>query len=171
MQAQTTFTANLRKNESGKGTVMVIQSEEIEQIVNNTLPASPTKPSTSNTSTSHSTSKPASQTHDETTATETSSGKSHSDRARYKAQGYRICIYTGGNSRKDKESAYTMATKCKNIFSELATYPLFIAPRWVTHVGDFKTKEEAQKYVSLIKKAKITYETRIVSSEVNLPYE
>ena len=90
-------------------------------------------------------------------------------RQRRKAMGYRICIFTGGNSRADKEKAIQMGQKCRNLFGELAAYPSFVSPRWVTHVGDFRTREDAQKYVTRIRKAHISYEVRIVKSEVNLP--
>lgn len=91
-------------------------------------------------------------------------------RVRHKARGYRICIFTGGNSRADKQKAIDMGNKCRAKFPELASYPSFEAPRWVTHVGDFKTREEAQKYVARIRRTHISYEVRIVRSEVNIPY-
>lgn len=91
-------------------------------------------------------------------------------RARHKARGYRICIFTGGNSRADKIKAIQMGNKCRRKFGELAAYTSFEPPRWVTHVGDFKTRQEAQKYVVRIRRAHISYEVRIVASEVNIPY-
>ena len=96
--------------------------------------------------------------------------KHYVNRARHKARGFRICIFTGGNTRADKVKAIEMGQKCRNLFKELAVYPSFEAPRWVTHVGDFKTRQEAQKYVTRIRRARISYEVRIVSSEVNVPY-
>lgn len=95
---------------------------------------------------------------------------SYVSRARHKARGFRICIFTGGNSRADKQKAIQMGRKCREKFAELAVYPSFEAPRWVTHVGDFKTRQEAQKYVTKIRRAHFTYEVRIVASEVNVPY-
>lgn len=186
--AQTTFTAHLRKQQSGKGTVIITQSQEIEQLVNgkatqatpaksSSKPADKAKqPSTKNaahettktTEESSHTHAAGSKTEGQDTHTSTTS-KHHIDRTRHKAQGFRICIFTGGNSRKDKTKAYEMAEKCRQHFSELATYPTFAAPRWVTHVGDFRTRQDAQKYVTLIRKSRITYEVRIVKSEVNLP--
>ena len=95
---------------------------------------------------------------------------SYVNRARHKARGYRICIFTGGNSRADKQKAIKMGNKCRSKFPELASYASFEAPRWVMHVGDFKTREEAQKYVRLIRRSHISHEVRIVASEVNIPY-
>lgn len=95
----------------------------------------------------------------------------HVNRLRYKARGFRICIFTGGNSRADRQRALEMGRKCRDKFPELAAYTSFSAPRWVTHVGDFRTRAEAQKYVSRIRRARLSYEVRIVGSEVNLPVE
>ena len=197
--AQTTFTGHLRAAEQGKGVVVIIQSDEIEQAVNRkktvtaASSAKETKTSTAQTAQKHTpepskttpkqshTADSAKKNHAETEKAghlaETSSEHStagasrhYTERARRKAQGYRICIYTGGNSRADREKAVKMGNKCRAKFSELASYPNFIAPRWVTYVGDFRTREEAQKYVTRIRKANISYEVRIVKSEVNLPY-
>lgn len=205
--SQSTYTEKLRKNEAGKGTVVIRQSDEIERIVNGTQkPRSASKVSTSTTkndasansgSTSHASHTSATATHTShpstdasekkesarkssenkskptqkhNTASDTSSGHRYISRARHKARGFRICIFTGGNSRADKIKAIQMGNKCREKFRELAVYPSFEAPRWVTHVGDFKTRQEAQKYVVRIRRAHISYEVRIVASEVNIPY-
>lgn len=199
--AQTTYTAKLRKSEPGKGTVVIVQSDEIERIVNTplqkTAPAAEkrntekaqterhaTKPATTAAHPAATPSHPASAAAHSGAAKENShsatemarteraaQGEAHRHvaRTRHKAQGYRICIYTGGNSRKDREAAARMGNTCRKYFSELAVYTSFESPRWVTHVGDFRTKEEAQKYVTLIRRKHFTYETRIVRSTVNLP--
>lgn len=198
--AQTTFTGHLRAAGQGKGVVVIIQSDEIEQAVNRKQTSAAdsgkeAKPSERQTPQKHTAAEQPkasgknSHTADSTKKTQhaeagraghatessadhTNSGASrhYTERARRKAQGYRICIYTGGNSRADREKAVKMGNKCRAKFSELASYPNFIAPRWVTYVGDFRTREEAQKYVTRIRKANISYEVRIVKSEVNLPY-
>lgn len=208
IHAQQTYTEKLRQNEAGKGTVIINQSPEIEQVVNGkaqqkaetkgritTLPATGSKPvvagtsanegkkstnatTTSHASTSHATTTNATNKSEKTkNATSSVSHNSNStqshtyiNRARHKARGYRICIFTGGNSRADKQKAIEMGNKCRAKFPELASYPSFEAPRWVTHVGDFKTREDANKYVSKIRRTRITYEVRVVASEVNIPY-
>lgn len=224
LNAQNTYTEKLRQNEVGKGTVIINQSPEIEQVVNGkatkkvakdnkavTLPMTGGKPvvtthpqsanNTTNkagntkaesttktnettrhasTATSHPTAaannangkneKSKTQNTNRTTTSRTDTYHPYVNRARHKVRGYRICIFTGGNSRADKQKALDMGNKCRAKFPELASYASFEAPRWVTHVGDFKTREEAQKYVSRIRRAHITYEVRIVASEVNVPY-
>lgn len=183
IQAQSTYTEKLRKNEAGKGTVIINQSPEIERVVNHTGSASQGtasqkevnalhKEAAAHNATAGATTgndKNAAGTHETKTKTATGS-KTYVSRARHKARGFRICIFTGGNSRADKTKAIQMGNKCREKFPELAAYPSFLPPRWVTHVGDFKTRQEAEKYVQLIRKARFTYEVRIVSSEVNIPY-
>lgn len=195
--AQNTYTEKIRKNEPGKGSVIINHSSEIEQVVNGTAPktnkdasnkkpTAPSKPAntttpakkeehsatnthnTPNASSEHS--KKPSETREESKKATTTSNHSYTSRVRKRAKGYRICIFTGGNSRADKVKATQMGDKCRKLFPELAVYPSFEAPRWVTHVGDFRTREEAQKYVTRIRKARISYEVRIVSSNVNIPY-
>lgn len=168
LYAQSTYTEKLRKVEAGKGTVVIKQSEQIEQIVNNTVPKQPnTKPVRKDTETVTQTSENKSH---ESNKTYTKNGN-YTARGRHKARGYRICIFTGGNSRAEKTKALKMGEECRKRFGELSVYTSFIAPRWVTYVGDFKSRHDADKYVKLIRAARFTYETRIVSSEVNLPDE
>lgn len=161
--AQTTLTESLRRSEAGRGEVVLIQSQAIEKAVNEgnapAIPVTPTKPITAPT---------------DTTARHTVKARpkhtgNHVSRGRHRARGYRICIFTGGNSRSDKTRAVQMGQKCRNAFPELSVYTTFQSPRWVTHVGDFRNKEDAEKYVKLIRRARFTYETKIVGSVVNLP--
>ncbi len=191
--AQNTYTEKIRQNEQGKGSVILNHTPEIERVVNGTMPQTNKdnkKAETPNkqTITPHSEKKnehPSASTHPSTVTNnnhgnrqtntkednkKTTAKHSYTNRARKKAKGYRICIFTGGNSRSDKMKATQMGNKCRQYFPELAVYPSFEAPRWVTHVGDFRTREEAQKYVTRIRKSKISYEVRIVSSNVNIPY-
>jgi hypothetical protein len=223
--AQSSYTANLRKSEPGKGTVVIVQSDEIERIVNTSqsrgaAAGAKAKTAKGNAATARKdnggkkdpkdtkqqkSATPSTDTHDKdgVAKKEVDTAKGHTPatpaapsreqghnilpevsksvhvdkyeggyyvaRQRHKAQGYRICIYTGGNSRKDREAAVKMGNTCRSYFSELAAYTSFESPRWVTHVGDFRTKEEAQKYVKLIRRKRFTYETRVVRSTVNLP--
>lgn len=207
--AQSTYTGHLRSAQDGKGTVVVVQSDAIEQVVNN-MPKPKGQVSAPKVQGSKQSDKPAQKPqqggasastqlkgqptgtshlaaegaqhssaaggHGAEGASHTSASRSsaapkhYEERARHKAQGYRICIFTGGNSRADKNKAIQMGNKCKAKFGELSVYPSFIAPRWVTYVGDFRTHQEAQKYVALIRRARISYEVRVVRSEVNLPY-
>lgn len=174
LRAQTTYTDKLRKVEQGKGTVIIKQTEQIEQIVNNTIPAQPTVMHVQKEEKAHTHTMENKATESgkasETTKRNIRQGN-YTARGRHKARGYRICIFTGGNSRADKTKAMQMGEQCRKRFPELSVYTNFAAPRWVTHVGDFRTRYDANKYVKLIRSARFTYEVRIVSGEVNLPNE
>lgn len=174
LNAQTTYTEKLRKNEAEKGMVIINQSDEIDRIVNNVVPAKaiPSKDTKKAVEPKNTNSKTEETTHEEgekaKNANHRSSKTSYTRGGRHKARGYRICIFMGGNSRADKTKAYQMGQTCKEHFGELSVYTSFISPRWVTHVGDFRTRQDAQKYVNLIRRAGFTYLVRIVPSAVNL---
>ncbi|MBR1889315.1 MAG: SPOR domain-containing protein [Alloprevotella sp.] len=79
---------------------------------------------------------------------------------------FRIQIYTGGNSRQSKQRAEQIRQQCKSAFPELNVYVRFISPHWVCRVGNFRTRQTAQRYAQQIKNKKISYETRILSSKI-----
>ena len=87
-------------------------------------------------------------------------------RSRYRAQGYRIQVFTGGNDRAAKLAAQDMKIKVQRYFPELSVYIHFQSPRWVCRVGDFLSREEAQHYVKLIKKKRLSPEAAIVKSPI-----
>lgn len=85
---------------------------------------------------------------------------------RRKGAGYRIQIFTGGNSRSDRMRANRMGGICRSYFPELSVYTHFESPRWICRVGDFKTLEDARIYVRKMRKLKAFKELRIVRSVV-----
>lgn len=91
-------------------------------------------------------------------------------RPRYKAQGYRIQVFTGGNDRAAKSAAQEMKSKVQRYFPELSVYIHFQSPRWVCRVGDFVSREEAQQYVRLIRKHRLSPEAAIVKSTILRAY-
>ena len=160
-----TFTAHIRATEGGKGRVTIVQSERIEALVNG-LPReekteAPTKPAA-----------PAPTTRNEAAeaakTARTATGYNAGTRQRYKAKGFRIQIFTGGNSRADKDNAAQAGRKVKAVFPELSVYTHFVSPRWVCRVGDFRSREDAEKYVSLIRRSGFTQECHIVVCTVLL---
>ncbi|MBF0944611.1 MAG: hypothetical protein HXK16_01885 [Alloprevotella sp.] len=50
-------------------------------------------------------------------------------RSRYRAQGYRIQVFTGGNDRAAKLAAQDMKIKVQRYFPELSVYIHFQSPR------------------------------------------
>lgn len=90
-------------------------------------------------------------------------------RARKEARGYRIQVYSAAGNTKTKLAAQEMAAKVRKAFPELSVYCRFKSPRWVCRVGDFSTKAAAERYLSKIRKAKISSEVSIVIDDVLLP--
>lgn len=185
-----TFTDHARKQNNGGGRLTVVQDTELDNIVNNkrgkttqttqTAKKAEAKPAkkadvasddvqkknkASDKSTAN-TAIPAAKPASTVRSSSSRQGNSYVARQRVASQGYRIQIYTGGNSRNDKNEAQQMRVKCQKQFPELAAYVHFISPHWVCRVGDFNTRESAARYVSRLRKARISYEVRIVSSPI-----
>lgn len=105
-----------------------------------------------------------------TTATKTftrpTGAGTYVNRQRYNSHGFRIQVYTGGNSRQDKVRAQQVQQKFKKAFPELSAYVHFYTPHWVCRVGDFKRREDAQRYIRKIRARNIATEVRIVRSNI-----
>lgn len=166
VSAQTTYTEHLKKNSGGKGAVTIVQDAEIEALVNNvSSEVQKEKKEAPSVKGGEKTRQPHSST-ETTEKTKAPRGA----RQRYKAQGYRIQIYTGGNSRADRLEAERMEKKCQKEFPELSTYVHFVSPRWICRVGDFRSQADAEKYLRLIRNSRISHEARIVKCAVLLAY-
>lgn len=162
LQAQSTRTQGQRK-------ARVVQDESINDLVYNKKRTTQTdkKNAAATAPRSGDGGAPASKkTSGGKTAAGRQSGTTYSPRQRYNATGYRIQIYTGGKTRNDKTAALQMQKKCRQAFPELATYVHFISPHWVCRVGDFRHKEDAQRYVGKLRNRKIAAEARIVTSNI-----
>lgn len=160
VQAQMTYTGHLTKAEAGKGTVVIVQDPVIADIVNNTRRPSPSASGTR-----------SGQVRDSILASVNAMAATRPSyggerRQRHYEQGYRIQVYTGGNSRAEKMAAIKVGNRCKAAFSELSVYPHFVSPRWICQVGDFRNINDAKKYLALIREAGISNEARIVRCKV-----
>ncbi len=81
--------------------------------------------------------------------------------------GYRIQVFSGGNSRQAKQLALSMGNRVKTYFSDLKVYTHFQSPHWICRVGDFKTYEEANEVFQKLKETGNFQEAVIVKSKVN----
>ncbi len=156
--AQQKFLDRLVKPADGQGTVQVVQDTEITRLVNgaeaeNGIPASPAAASRA-PQTAESGNPPAGGAPTRT----------------MKANGYRIQVYAGGNSRTARQEAQRMAGKVRSYFSDMATYTHFQSPRWVCRVGDFRTYEEADQALREMRATNQFDEALIVKSVIQIPY-
>ncbi len=141
LSAQEVFTDHVRSKESSKGTVLIIQDAEIEDLVNGVkkhIVADAPKEG-----------EDAISSEATTPAKKLPSGKALTSAT----NGYRIQIYSGGNSRADKQAAERAQMLCKREFPQLSTYVHFISPRWTCRVGNFPTTKSAEKYMEMMRKS------------------
>ena len=80
--------------------------------------------------------------------------------------GYRIQIYAGGNTRAAKEEALKAAQYVKDKYPEIPVYTEFVAPRWVCRVGDYKTIEEADQAMRMLKRSRNFKEIAILPNQL-----
>lgn len=172
-----TFLDGLTKSKPGQGTVTVTQSQDIDELVNNTRlvrtqpapaasqPARTERPAAERkTTVTHSGS--AEKAHTESAArtereSETSTTTSEDwptvntskkvMRHARKVTGYRVQAYSGGNSRADRQRAQNIGDAIKSRFPDLPIYVHFYSPRWICRVGNFRTYDEANEVLKVIK--------------------
>ena len=80
--------------------------------------------------------------------------------------GYRIQVYAGGNTRYAKEEALKAAAYVKENYPEIPVYTEFVAPRWGCRVGDYKTIEEADQVMRMLKKTRSFKEIAILPNQL-----
>ena len=158
VSAQQKFVDKLVKPVNGQGTVRVIQDAEITRMVNG---GGAEKESSASLADSGRTSQ---------SITESNSSVGTKPVRKMKANGYRIQVYAGGNSRTARQEAQRMAGKVKSYFSDMATYTHFQSPRWICRVGDFRTYEEANQALHELRATKQFDEALIVKSVIQIPY-
>lgn len=72
-------------------------------------------------------------------------------RGSHKVTGYRIQVYSGGNSRSDRQRAQDIGNKIKMAFPDQPVYVHFYSPSWKCRVGNFRTYEDANRMLRKIK--------------------
>lgn len=61
----------------------------------------------------------------------------------YKVTGYRVQVFAGGNTRKDRMAAEQAGKTMKMYYPEIPVYTHFYPPRWICRVGNYRTYGEA----------------------------
>ena len=148
-----TYLDHLQTREAGKGNVTVHQSREIDQLVNGTCPmvaqakkptpvAKPVKKETASEKVEEDRKEPVNIVDDISISSIDTNKKVM--RNAVKVQGYRVQVFAGGNSRKDKQRAETISNEIKILFPGQPVYCHFYSPRWICRMGNYRTYEEAQ---------------------------
>lgn len=169
-QTPQSFTHYVQQNVAGHGSVVIVQDESITKLVDNmpeppAATATPQEPQKAKKQPVADTSATAKTIVAETTKPAHST-KYEGSRVRHKVRGYRIQVYSGAGNSTAKREAKSIEAKVRKTFPELSVYCHFKSPRWVCRVGDFATRDEAQRYLSKIKSQRISAEATIVSDEV-----
>ena len=157
--AQTTFTERLQQSKAGEGKVTVTQDKSIEKLVN--TPTTPTPPRSNSQSQTDKNSPTGNQNHQEKTTTvipdydltpdTTSLDLRKKVMKGQKANGFRVQVFAGGNSRNDRMKAERTGEEMKALFPKEPVYVHFYSPRWVCRIGNYRTYEEAHEVLNSVK--------------------
>ena len=150
-----TFLDDLRTDKPNQGHVTVTQSKEIDTLVNGNENGNGNEPKNEEkkeggTAASPTPSAPLNNDFDrEEVVVDT---RKKIMRNSYKTQGYRIQVFSGGNSRKDRQRAETAGAVMKSNFPSEPIYVHFYSPSWKCRMGNYRTIEEARRLLPKVKK-------------------
>ena len=169
-----TFTEKVKKSKLGEGSVMFCQEPYIEALLNGTEyppktePVKKTEPVRTEKKTTPRKKKTdvsdSSGNHQMDAAKNilTINDKSIEDTSAVQFQkkiyknsitvnGYRIRLYSGSNSRESRQKAYSIGYLFKSSYLNVPVYTHFVSPHWTCCVGNFKTYEDAQRFLGELK--------------------
>lgn len=88
-----------------------------------------------------------------------------------KMRGFKIQAFSGNNQRNSKNEANTKQRMINEAYPEHETVVTFDSPFWRLRVGNFRTREEANKVLEEMKKTFTSFgkEMYIVVDEVRIP--
>ena len=187
-----TFTQRIQNKGTATGTIVIHQSDSIDQLVNSAklgATSTGTSSQTTNTTNAASGSNATSTANASNTAT---TGRQQQDGTLtntdnyqeeateqyattkkmmrgYKVNGYRVQAFAGGNSRKDRQQAERIGNEIKAQFNNVPVYVHFYSPRWICRVGNFRTYEEAHQMLIGLRKMGFSQAT-IVKGKITVPY-
>lgn len=87
----------------------------------------------------------------------------------YKATGYRIQAYSGGNKREDRTKCEQIGARIKATFPDMPIYVHFYSPSWKCRVGNFTDMNEAKQVLKKIKAMGYS-QACLVKGTINVQY-
>lgn len=87
----------------------------------------------------------------------------------YKINGYRVQVFAGGNSRRDRQDAERIGNNIKMKFPDEPVYVHFYSPRWICRMGNYRTYEEAHRILLEIKQLGYR-QASIVKGKISVQY-
>ncbi|MBR1594212.1 MAG: SPOR domain-containing protein [Alloprevotella sp.] len=155
--ATATLTLAAQNVQTGQGKLVIVQDETVEKLLHSKH-ADRAAMRNAESENAEATERSDAQT------SQQNANRRNGPRRHYNSAGYRLQIFTGGNSRADKQGALQAQQKCRAACPELATYVHFYSPHWVCRAGDFQKREDAQRYVSKLRARGL--EARIIRSNI-----
>jgi len=170
VNAQSTFTQQLQKRVASEGRITITQDKAIDDLVNgrhNVIPATPHKQDAHQEKTPEV--KPA-EVKTVTIVTADSVDTQMKIMKGQKVSGYRVQVFAGGNSRKDRLKAEEIGNTMKSLFPGEPIYVHFYSPRWICRMGNYRTYEEAHE--KLVNVKKLGYQSAIiVKGKITIQYQ
>lgn len=173
-----TFTQRIQKKMPGQGSVVIHQSDSIDQLVNTVVlgnkGARPAAPSNGKSAVSDQPASSYAATASATNAENGMNGEQAEDAPKivhgsYKVMGYRVQAFAGGNSRADRQKAEATRNNIKAHFPNVPVYVHFFSPRWICRVGNYRTYEEAHQMAASLKSLGFNQCT-IVKGKIQVAY-
>ena len=165
--AQSSFTQRLQQSKNGEGKITVTQDKAIDELVNGPVVTAPTRTKTTTTqqkpteTQQKSTEKPAEKKelepkavaveHHDTTTIDAPEEMQKKIMKGVKVAGYRVQVFAGGNTRKDRVKAERIGSEIKSLFPGVPVYVHFYSPRWICRMGNYRTYEEAHAVLERVK--------------------
>ena len=165
--AQSSFTQRLQQSKNGEGNITVTQDKAIDELVNGPVVTAPTRTKTTTTqqkpteTQQKTTEKPAEKKelepkavaveHHDTTTVDTPEEMQKKIMKGVKVAGYRVQVFAGGNTRKDRVKAERIGSEIKSLFPGVPVYVHFYSPRWICRMGNYRTYEEAHAVLERVK--------------------
>lgn len=87
-----------------------------------------------------------------------------------KTRGYRIRVFSGNQQNTSKNRAYKIQSDIQLQMPELSTYVTFKTPNWRLLVGDYRTSEEANSMLRILRKEfpGLSKDMFVVNDEIEL---
>ena len=184
-----TFLERLQSPQSGWGKITVSQSSSIDKLVNGksaTVGGSgQTGQGTSGTASGSSgTNRGETSSQTATTQSSNSGNLSQNDESEdqtsqeskkkvlansYKVDGYRVQVYAGGNTKKDKQAAEKAGEDIKKNLPDQPIYVHFYSPRWICRIGNFRSYEEAHSILEQVRQLGYK-QASIVKGKISVAY-
>lgn len=168
---------DIRRDVPGQGKVTITQSPEIEALVRESAVEETTTTTTKTPAASKTESHSEGVKHNSASASASSATSTDAEannskkimRRSYKATGYRIQVYSGGNKRTDKDKCEQIAARLKASFPNMPIYVHFYSPSWKCRAGNFKSHEEASRVLKQVRNMGYT-QACLVKGTISVAY-